>query len=196
MAQNIRFRALLEILGKPKEYVEQALKNYVEKISSEEKYTLHTQHISEAIANEKEEGFFSAIAELEISTPLLEDLTIFCLEYMPAQIEIMEPAELALKDADLTAFFNDLQAKLHSIDLVAKTVKMENDSLKRGVNSLLTNYITVLLQGRSMNSEDLGKLTGVEKDRLEDFMDVLIDQGRIDLNDGKYFIVDKKNGNK
>lgn len=196
MAQNIQFRALLEILGKPKEYIEQALKNYIEKINSDKRYVLHDKHISEAVAHEKEEGFFSAVAELEISTSLLDNLTFFCLEYMPAQIEIMEPEELVLKDIDLTAFFNDLQAKLHSIDLVAKNVKMENDNLKKGVNNILTNYITVLLQGRTMSSEDLGRLTGVEKDRLEDFLDTLIDQGRIDLNDGKYFLVEKNNGNK
>ena len=195
MAQNTRFRALLEVLGKPKEYVEQALKNYVDKIKSDNRYTLHNQHISEAIANEKEEGFFSAIAELEISTTLLDNLTFFCLEYMPAQLEVMEPEELVLTDVELTAFLNDLQAKLHSIDLIAKNVKMENDNLKKGITGLLTNYTTVLLQGRTMSSEDLGRLMGVEKDRLEDFLDSLIDQGRIDLNEGKYFLVEKKNGN-
>ena len=95
---------------------------------------------------------------------------------------------MKINEADLSAFFNDLQSKLHNVDMVAKQTKLENKYLKENNGVLLKNYVSVLLQGRKLTSEQLSHLMGVKQDALEDFLDYLIDEGKIDLNEGKYFL--------
>jgi len=107
-------------------------------------------------------------------------------------MEIIEPKKMNLTDSNVSEFLSDLQSKLHQIDMVAKHVKMENDMLKKSINSLLKNYIVVLLRPRNLTADQLSKLTGVAQDKLEDFLDQLIDEGRIDLKEGIYFLTDTK----
>jgi hypothetical protein len=38
----------------------------------------------------------------------------------------------------------------------------------------------------------MSKLTGVDKDRLEDYLDHLIDEGKIDLEEDVYFLVEEE----
>ena len=71
--------------------------------------------------------------------------------------------------------------------MVAKQLKAENETLKLNTGLLLKNYLTVLLGNRKMNSQQLSNLTGVPQDRLEDFLDQLIDEGRVDLEGDLYY---------
>ena len=87
----------------------------------------------------------------------------------------------------------DLQGKLHSIDMLAKSLKIENEHLQRNMSLLLKNYILVLLARGNMNSEQISKLTGVTKDKIEDFLDKMIDEKKVDLKESVYFLV-KENG--
>ena len=77
--------------------------------------------------------------------------------------------------------------------MVAKQVKMENDLIKRSTGSLLRNYITVLLKKGNLTSNQLSKLTGLVQDKIEDFLDQMIDEGKIDMKEGIYFIKELKN---
>ena len=56
--------------------------------------------------------------------------------------------------------------------------------------TLMKNYISVLLARKPLTSEQLSGLTGVEKDKLEDYLDVLIDEGKVDLKGDEYFLIE------
>ena len=114
---------------------------------------------------------------------------------MPSLIEIIEPHALSYTAKDISAFLNDLQAKLHNIDMIAKQVKMESDSLRKNMGSLLKNYITILLSKKSLTSNELSQLTGVTLDKLEDFLDQLIDEGKIDLKGNEYYLTKNLSNN-
>ncbi len=191
MEKKILFRAIIEVLGKPEGHVKETLHAYVESFQQHPRYQVMRADFSELKKQEKEE-LWAAFAELEAWTEKMEDLTFFCLDYMPSLIEVIEPEELVLSDAQLSRFLNDLQAKLHQVDMLAKQVKMENDILRRNLGALLGNYITILLSNQNLVSEQLSKLTGMDKDKLEDFLDQLIDQGKVDLKEGIYFLPPKK----
>ena len=111
---------------------------------------------------------------------------------MPSSIEVVEPAELKLDEIELSAFLNDLQIKLHGVDMLAKQLKTENDMLKINTAALLKNYITVLLKQNNLTSAQLSNFTGVNKDKLEDFLDQLIDEGKIDLKEETYYLKSTK----
>lgn len=190
MEKKITFRTVIEVLGKPKEHVEKSLKDYLEQLKKDNHYLVVGESIAEA-EEQKEEGLFATFAELELKTDSMESLTAFCFNYMPSLMEIIEPKELEFTDLQISQFLNDLQAKLHQVDMLAKQVKMENDILKKSIGHLLKNYVTLLLSGNNLTSQQLSRMTGVDQDKLEDFLDKLIDDGKIDLKEGIYFLREK-----
>jgi len=181
----ITFRAVIEVLGKPKEHIEKALAGYIQQLKESKDFQLLSEELAEA--KKREEGeMWAAFAELELKTDKLQNLTSFCFDFMPSMIEIIEPREIRLQDTDLNELMNDLQGKLHQVDMVAKSVKMENDIYKRNLAHILKNYITLLLNKQPLTSLQLSNLTGVVKEKIEDFLDKLIDDGVVDLEGEKY----------
>jgi len=191
---KILFRVILEVLGKPQTHVEEALKGYLKQIQEDARYKVATQEVAPTRQQEGQE-MWTTFAELEIETKDIKNIVNFCFDYMPSLVEIIEPEELTLTDVQATEFFSDLQGKLHHVDMVAKQTKLENDHLQRNMSLLLKNYILVLLTQNNLTSEQLAKLTGVNKDKIEDFLDKLIDEKKVDLKEGMYFII-RENGNK
>lgn len=185
MTQTIKFRAIIEILGKPKDHVEVSLKEYLQKLKDDGSYQTTVVEIAPA-EQQKDPELWSAFAELEIGTESIGNLTNFCFDYMPSLIEILAPEELRVSEVDLSNFFNDLQARLHNLDMLAKQLKMENDYLVKNMGIMLKNSLLVLLARSPYTSEQLSRMTGVDKDKLEDFLDSLIDENRVDLKEGIY----------
>ena len=191
---TITFRAVVEVLGKPKEHLEESMKHYLEQLKDDKRFTIMHQESAE-IKKQETQDLWAVFTELEVKTNQLENLTIFCLDYMPSLMEIVEPKQLAFTDIEFSQFLNDLQTKLHQIDLLAKHVKIENDYLKRNLGGLLGNYIQVLLKQNNLGAAQLSRLTGVAQDQLEDYLDKMMDQGKIDLKEGIYFIQEKPKTN-
>ena len=186
MDNPIQFRAVLEVIGKPKEHVEKAIRGYLGTLKQDKKYQLVQEDLAEVKKQDNAE-LWSTFAELELKTSKIEFLTAFCFEYMPSIIEVIEPQQFTFSDGDLSQFLNDLQAKLHQVDMVAKEVKIEREILQQNMTALLKNYILVLLSKNQLTSEQLSKLTGVDKEKLEDYLDLMIDEGKIDLKGNLYF---------
>ena len=195
MENDILFRAIIEVLGKPKEHIEKSLKEYLDNLKNNKNYKVISQEIAEVKKQEGQE-LWVVFAELEVKTNQVDSLISFCFDYMPSVIEILEPRKLSLSDLEISQFLNDLQGKLHHVDMVAKQVKLENDYLKKNMGSLLRNYVLLLLSKQSLSSTQLSKLTGVDKDKLEDFLDQLIDKEKIDLKEGVYYLKEKPLTNK
>ena len=149
-----------------------------------------------AAKKQEETDLWGIFAELEVKTNSLQHLGFFCFQYMPSFLEIIEPAETTLEQGELSAFLNDLQGKLHQVDMISKQMKMEYDLIRQAMHNVLGNYVVLLLGHNNLTSEMLSSLTGVQKDKLEDFLDILIDEGKIDLKEGIYYLQqqEKKHG--
>src|SRR3989338_5306573 len=183
--EKIVFRTIVEVLGKPQEHVEATMKDYVDKLKADKHYKILKEEFAEVKKQEKEE-LWATFTELEIEIKEVGKLLNFCFDYMPSMLEVIEPAQLTLSDGDISMFLNDLQAKLHGIDMVAKQVKAESDIVQKNMGHLLKNYITVLLSKEGRSGEELSRLTGVEQSKLEDFLDHLIDKKIVNLQKGMY----------
>jgi len=190
MDKKILFRVVIEVMGKPKEHVESSMKKYLQNLKENKDYRVVSEELAE-LKKQDDSELWMIFAELELETEKAGNLINFCFDYMPSLIEIIEPKELSLGALEMSHFLNDLQAKLHSVDMIAKQLKIENDMLKHNTGSLLKNYITVLLGPQNLTSEQLSELTGVNKDKLEDYLDNLIDEERIDLKEGIYVLKKK-----
>ncbi|MFH1641826.1 MAG: hypothetical protein ABIC04_02920 [Nanoarchaeota archaeon] len=180
----IRFRTIIEVLGKPKEHVEKTIKEYVEKIKSDSDLMVLKEYYAKL---KEQEDMWSVFTELEIVVKNVQNLTGFCFDFMPSSIEIIKPEELSFKNTILTNVMNDLQAKLHNIDMVAKKLKNENDFLKRNLNTSLQNVITVLLAVKnSCDKEKLAKLSGIDQKEIDLLLENLLKEGKIKKEDNLY----------
>ena len=185
--KKIVFRTIVEVLGKPKEHVDSTLKGYLQKLKENSRYEVAKEHLAELKQHEESE-LWMAFAELEIKTSDVAEIINFCFDYMPSLIEIIEPEELQLDSLTISSFLNDMQAKLHGVDMIAKQMKLENQLTNQSAARLLNNFITILLRDHNLSSKQLGKLTGMNVDVLEDYLDKMIDEGKIDLKEGIYFL--------
>jgi len=111
---KILTRIIIEIVGKPKEHIEKALKVVVEKIKGEKDIEVVEEQIFNA---EKQEEMFSTFAELGILFNNLQVLIEFCFDFMPSSIEILDPEKLSFDSNKFAGLVNDLLAKLHQMNL-------------------------------------------------------------------------------
>ncbi len=182
--QHIRSKIILEILGKPKEHVETTIRQYVKKIDTDTDLIILKKDFAEA---KEQEGMWSAFVELELVVKGITKLIGFCFDYMPSSIEILKPDNLNMDSNSVADFLNDLQARLHSLDMAIKQQKAENDFLKRNMHSSIKNLIfLVLAQSKGIDKKKLSKITGINEKELEIFLNNLIEEKLIKKEDNIY----------
>ena len=187
---QVHFRTIIEVVGRPKEYVGETIRNYIEKLKKDEKFDIEKTDFAETkkVEEEKEEELWSTFVDIELWSKNLPSVVDFCFDFMPSSIEIIEPKELHLKERELSGLLNDLQANLHKMNVFVKNAANENLNLKKNAYNLLWNIIAVMTVKQGKTLEQLSKITGFEPDNLKDFLDKLEEQGKIEQKEGKYFL--------
>ena len=180
---HIRCRTIIEVLGKPKEHVEQAIKDYVEHIKKDSELVV----LSEDYSEPKEQGkLWSQFVELDLVIKGTFKLISFCFEYMPSSMEVMKPEHLILTNNELASFLNDLQARLHDVDMIVKKQKAENDFIKSNLNAVVHNLIVICLKVSRLTLEQLSQVTGIEHKELDAYVEKLMKENKIKKEDGQY----------
>ena len=173
---HIRCRTIIEVLGKPKEHVERSIKDYVEHIRKDEDLVI----LNEEYSDIKEQGkLWSQFVELELVIKGTSKLIAFCFDYMPSSLEVLKPEQLIMTNPELSSFLNDLQARLHNVDMAVKQLKTENDFLRMNMNAILHNAVMICLKVSKLNIGQLSQITGVEKKELESFVEKLVKDKKI-----------------
>ena len=83
---HLRCKIIIEVLGKPKEHVEESIRDYVEKIKKDTGFIVLNADF--AASEEKEEGLWATFVELDMVVKGLPKLIAFCFDYMPSSLEI------------------------------------------------------------------------------------------------------------
>jgi hypothetical protein len=194
----LRVRTVIELVGKPKEHIEQTMKNYIGRIKGEKdiKIVDHTvADIEKKDIGSEEEGMvkdmWATFAELDMFVKDPTTLTYFCLDYMPSSIEISDPTQVTYTSNDLTEFFNDLQARLHSIDLIAKQTKSETVFLRKNIEHLLRNFITILVSQKGLTITQIANITGVKEEGIGDLLDKWVED-KLMVLDGELYSLARK----
>ena len=183
---HIRCRTILEILGKPKEHVEKTIKDYINDIKEDSNLIILNESFAEA---KQQEGMWSTFAEIEMVVKGIPKLVSFCFDYMPSSIEIIKPEELMLKNRHISDMVNDLQAKLHTVDMTVKKLRVENDFLKRNMTTSFQNAIAVLLKMREMDADELSNFTGIPKEEIGIIIEELVKNNKIKKEENKYKLI-------
>ncbi len=182
----VHFTSIIEVLGKPKEHIEQAIKGYVEKIKTNRNFIILDENFSEAKPVEGQ--LFSIFVELEALAKNSEELVFFCFDYMPSSIEIIEPEEIKYKNNEFSGFLNDLQARLHGIDMALKQYKAKNTNLIKNSAVLLRNMVILILQQGPKRSEEISKKIGLPVDKIENILKIMLKENRIKKKGKNYEI--------
>ena len=177
-------RVIIEIVGKPKEHVEEAISKLLDHMKKNKGVTILTEHKEEAKEHEGE--LWSSFIEAEVLVESMNHLIGFCFDYMPSSVEILEPEDFRFKSREIASILNELQAKLHNLGIVIKRLKNENTFLKQNSSNLLLNYLTILLVNKKLNLEDLAKLTTISKEELKPFIEKLVKDGKI-KQEGEFY---------
>ncbi len=116
----------------------------------------------------------------------LHPLIGFCFSYMPSSIEIEKPDELTLPADMMNALFNDLQARLHKVDMIVKQGVNENHFLRKNLKVSMRNLIVITIANHPMSMPNLIKATGIEEKVLDKFISELIDEGKVEKDGDTY----------
>ncbi len=184
---HLRCKIIIEVLGKPKEHIEKAIREYVEKIKKDTGFIILNADF--AGSEEKEDGLWAAFVELDMVVKGLPKLIAFCFDYMPSSVEISKPEELLMQKSTIENLMNDLQARLHTVDMIVKKQKNENEFLKHNLNKAVLNVIQVSLSAGSMDMDTLSKVTGIHEKELEAFLDNLIKENKIKKENDLYALI-------
>jgi len=182
-AGYIYFRTIIEVLGKPKEHVEETIKAYVKKIKEEKKIIV----LKEDYSKPKEvEELFSVFVEIEALAKNSSEVVFFCFDYMPSSVEVIEPEEVHYNARDFSSFLNDLQAKLHNIDTALKQYRARNTLLIKNSAVLLRNIVIVLLEKKAKTQKEIAKRVGIPEDKMENVLKVMVKERIIKKKGNKY----------
>ncbi len=125
---NVQAKIVIEILGTPKNHVEETMKNIIEKLKNEEGVKLLRETTYKA---EQVQKMWSTFSDIEIEVKNFSKLVGLCFDYMPSSVEIVDPLKTELETIEISDLLNDLLARLHKTDMVLKNAIAENMLLKQ-----------------------------------------------------------------
>ena len=136
MAEKMRVQLILEVLGKPKEYVYEVLEKLKEKIGEENGVTISTCSIGEPKEIKDANDFYTGFLDIEIEVEKLDVLFGMCFKYMPSHIDLIYPENISLSNSQLNELLNFLTTKLHGYDEVARVLQIQNEKLEKEIRDL------------------------------------------------------------
>ena len=187
--ERIVARVIIQMLGAPKEHIEKTLKEYIDKIKDEHKDIKILNKYQSKAKKEKNDKLFKVFSELEIEVKGVDSLVWFCFDYMPASVEIVEPDKLVYDSHEFTNFLNDLQAKLHKLDMLLKHFSAENIVVKKNGMALMKNIIILQLRTGPKGIKTLAANAGVPQDHIERFLNSMIKEGKIKKDKNLYKLI-------
>ena len=124
----LHVKAIIELLGTPKEHLIKSMELLVEDIRK--KFSVTKSDIKEPIKHT--EKFFSSFIDFEFTVPSFSELVGFIIDYYPSSVEIIEPEIFKEESRNVTLVLNDLISKIHRMDMQVKTLLAKNKILEKG----------------------------------------------------------------
>ncbi|MBI2109555.1 hypothetical protein HYT58_00075 [Candidatus Woesearchaeota archaeon] len=125
-------KTIIEVLGSPKEHVEETVKLLIEKAKRSKSFEVLRHEVFPA-HEVKDKPFWTAFTEMEIKTDDVYSLVGFCFDFLPSSMEIIEPLNFNIEANQINDVLNDLIARLHQYDMILKNIHAENIILKREI---------------------------------------------------------------
>ncbi|MFH1511350.1 MAG: hypothetical protein ABIF10_06670 [Candidatus Woesearchaeota archaeon] len=175
-------RFIIEMLGAPREHVESTMRSFVDSLKQDKSLKVVSEDFAEPVEKDK---LFATFVELEVNFKGIARMLDFCFEAMPSSVEIVEPASVRLNASELSGYLNDLQSRLHTIDMALKKVNAEHEVLKNNADALFRNLLVSLLKSPKTLGE-LANETGIKEEELKPLAEQLVQSGFLRFENEKF----------
>jgi hypothetical protein len=132
--KKIQAIMIVEVAGRPAEYVKQGLEIHISKLDQFQDITLISKNISEPKKLENQQEAYVCFAEIEFQVPTFQRLLDVVFDFMPSSIEIVEPGKIEMDSQEATMFVNNLAGRLHRYDELAKVAQFKIRQLSEELN--------------------------------------------------------------
>ncbi len=133
--QKIKVRIFIELMGWPKETLNDTLKKIVDTIKK--KWTVYKEDYSEP--EKMGEKMFSSYVEFEAEFSDLKELFTVVLNYGPTVVEIIEPTEVYISGSDMQDIMADISSKINMLDrnikILSARIKQTQGSIQKSENN-------------------------------------------------------------
>ena len=130
---ELQIKAIIEILGTPKEHVEETLQKVLTELGNRKGVTILSKEIAETKQLEK---FFSTYVDVELKLTDMDKMIDICFDFLPSSIEILEPERINVEAYKIAGFMNDLLAKLHQHSMIIRNLHAENLLMKEQLKKI------------------------------------------------------------
>ena len=137
-SDEIKMRAvmILEIIGKPKEYLVESLEKHIGNMEKERGVTIVSKSIRSPELVKDQKDFYTTFAEVEVEVEEILGIVDLMFKYMPSHIEIISPEMLAMSNGVFNETLNELVRRLHGYDELARILQTEKQALIRQIHEL------------------------------------------------------------
>jgi hypothetical protein len=129
--QKITVAMIIEVAGRPPEYLENSLKIHLDKLNNIKDVRLISSKIAEPRLIETEKDLYTCFGEVEVEVLGMAKLMDLIFDFMPSSVEIINPSEIEFNCQEATMFANDMAGRLHKYDEVAKIARMQVQQLSQ-----------------------------------------------------------------
>jgi len=182
----IRADLIFEIIGNPVEHVESTIKGYIEHIGTDPGIEIINKNFAKTEPTEDDPRLFSSICDVDLLAKGLQKLHWLCLNFMPASVEITEPAKITFEPRILTTSINDLLAKLHEIATLSKQSTLQNQLMLQNINVLVRNSVLICIDNNIRTTKDICKSVGIPQKELSPVFDAMIKEKKIQKKGKEY----------
>jgi hypothetical protein len=139
---KVKANLVFEMMGRPKEHLESTMTDFLKQLDNEAgiKVTNKTAHPAKLMEPKKDEKtgemqvtqeLYTTFAEIEVSAEKLTDIALIVFKYLPSHLEIISPESFSMDNSEFNILFNEIVARLHNYDSIAKTALMHNQMLAK-----------------------------------------------------------------
>lgn len=136
---NIRAALILEVIGRPAEFLTETLNDLVKKIGEEKGVQIKNTTINPPIQMKNQKDFYTSFAEIEVDAEGILQIVILMFKYMPAHLEIISPQNISLSNFQWNDILNELTRRLHGYDELTRIVQAEKSILENKLRALMPN---------------------------------------------------------
>jgi hypothetical protein len=128
---------ILEILGRPPEYLTETLKDIIKRIGEEKGVAVKRKEVKEPVEMHNQKDFYTSFAEVEVETDEILYLAILLFKYMPAHVEILSPQNLSLSNSGWNDIFNEITRRIHGYEEIVRISQTEKMILENQLKTIL-----------------------------------------------------------
>ncbi len=116
----VRAIMIVEIAGRPAEYLKGALAEHIGVLNKVNDIKVHSIKMSEPREIKDSEGMLTCFAEADFETTTFARLSETMFDFMPSSVEVVEPVNVTMSMTEATDLLNNISGRMHRYDEIAK----------------------------------------------------------------------------